>query len=78
MELKLNDTVQFTHIARKGRTVSMTNKTGKIVELDHTSAIVLVGKHSRYRIDLERLRKAGQRSHLTEFAERVFEANRKQ
>jgi hypothetical protein len=75
--ISIGDKVTFTMTSQRGQTVSMTSKTGIVEAIDgRLVATVRTSKRTTYRIATSALRKVGEKTHLTEFAEEIFKANR--
>lgn len=76
-DISVGDKVSFTHVGRGRKTLSMTSKTGEVEAINESQvATVRTSKNVTYSISVSRLRKVGEKSTLTEFAEEVFKANR--
>jgi hypothetical protein len=76
-DLQPNDRVTWTHVSKRGRTVSMSLKQGVVLSVAGGLAMVKSERGTRhYTIPLVNLRRVGEKSTLTEFCDEVFAANR--
>ena len=73
----IGDRVQWPHTTRRGRTISIDTRYGKIVSIkDDTATVLPTGKRTGVRVALSQLRPAGDKSAVNEFLQAVFKRNR--
>jgi hypothetical protein len=76
-DLQLGERVTWTHVSKRGRSVTMSLKQGVVLAVAGGLATVKSERGTRYyTIPLANLRRVGEKSTLTEFCDEVFAANR--
>jgi hypothetical protein len=75
--MQVGDKVKWTDVSQRGRSVSMIQKTGELVEINGNTATVKYGRNNRRKsILIERLQPVTEKGHLTQFVEAIVENNR--
>lgn len=75
--MQVGDKVKWMDVSQRGRSVSMTQKTGELVEISGNTATVKYGRNNRKKlILLERLQPVNEKGHLTQIVEAIFDNNR--
>jgi transcriptional regulator NrdR family protein len=75
--IKPGDNISWTHVSRRGKSLSMSLRCGTVEAIEGDAVTVIRPTGRRETIKLERLRRPGQKSQVTEFVEAVVEASRK-
>jgi len=76
-DFKPQDQVTWTHVSKRGRTVSMSLKEGAVLSVADGLAMVKSKRGTRcYTSPVANLRHVGTKSTMTELCDEVFAANR--
>jgi len=72
MKFAIGEEVSWTDSNARGKSVSMKLCQGIITQLDNEYAVVRISSGRRKQIALQRLRKQGEKSQISEFVEVLF------
>lgn len=75
-EIKLGEGITWTHISKRGKSLSMSLRCGTVEAIEGDMVTVRRPSGKCETVKLERLRRPGQKSQITEFVEAIVEANR--
>lgn len=75
-EIKLGEGITWTHISKRGKSLSMSLRCGTVEAIEGNMVTVRRPSGSLEKVELKRLRRPGQKSQITEFVEAIMEANR--
>lgn len=76
-EIKLGEGITWTHVSKRGKSLSVSLRCGIVEAIDGDMVTVIRPSGNRETVELKRLRRPGQKSQITEFVETLMEANRK-
>lgn len=73
-QLKVGENITWTHVSKRGKSLSMSLRCGTIEAIEGEMVTIRRPGGQRVTVELERLRRPGQKSQIAEFVEAIREA----